>query len=200
MLKKHESIWLGKLLEIHIFEHRVDLQPNVKPFKSPPFRSQDKRVGVSRNRKQLKSWVIEPALSEWAAPVLIAPKQDLRLRFCVDYRKLSTMTKNDSYPLPWMGEWIRLCKGGGTCRSLKTYNPVNVSRSRSLAQYDHMDSSSRSHPRGVVKLRYAPALRNAKKTQWGAASTISNSATNWHGTMRPSALMQRRSWKTWTFQ
>ena len=56
--------------------------------------------------KQLKEGFIEPAQSKWAAPVLFAPKKDGKLRFCVDYRKLNTMTVRDSYPLSRMNDCI----------------------------------------------------------------------------------------------
>ena len=43
---------------------------------------------------------IEASPVPWAAPVLFALKHDGRLRFCVDYRKLSAITRKDRYPLP----------------------------------------------------------------------------------------------------
>ena len=49
---------------------------------------------------------MEESNSEWAAPVLFAPKKDGKLRFCIDYRKLNAMTVKDSYPLPRMDECI----------------------------------------------------------------------------------------------
>ncbi len=108
MLKKHEQMWLGKLGEINVTEHGINLKPDAKPFKSPPFRAGPKMRELIQFEvdKQLKAGVIEPATSEWAAPVLFAPKKDGRLRFCVDYRKLNEMTVRDSYPLPRMDECI----------------------------------------------------------------------------------------------
>ena len=37
MIKKHESIWSGKLGEIYAAEHAIDLIPEARPFKSPPY-------------------------------------------------------------------------------------------------------------------------------------------------------------------
>lgn len=48
----------------------------------------------------LAAGVVEPALSEWAANVVLAKKKDGSLRFCIDYRQLNEHTKKDSYPLP----------------------------------------------------------------------------------------------------
>lgn len=50
--------------------------------------------------------VIQPSMSEWGAPVVIFPKKDKTPRFCIDYRRLNLVTKNDAYPLPRMNECI----------------------------------------------------------------------------------------------
>jgi Reverse transcriptase (RNA-dependent DNA polymerase) len=54
----------------------------------------------------LKADVIVPAASDWASPVVLVPKPDRSMRFCIDYRKLNAVTVRYSYPLPRMDECI----------------------------------------------------------------------------------------------
>ena len=54
----------------------------------------------------LKKGVIEPANTEWASPVVLEPKPDGSIRFCIDYRRLNAMNVIDAYPIPIMDECI----------------------------------------------------------------------------------------------
>ncbi len=67
--------------------------------------------------------IIEPSRSDWCSPVVLVPKKDGSLRFCVDFRYLNSVSRFDSYPTPRIDElvdrlgkakWITtidLCKG-----------------------------------------------------------------------------------------
>jgi hypothetical protein len=50
--------------------------------------------------------VIEPATCEWASPIVLVPKPDGSLRFCVYYRRLNAITVPDTYPIPRVDECI----------------------------------------------------------------------------------------------
>ena len=47
----------------------------------------------------LEAGAIRPSNSPWCNTVVMVHKKDGGLRFCIDFRKLNTKTKKDSYPL-----------------------------------------------------------------------------------------------------
>jgi hypothetical protein len=47
-----------------------------------------------------KQGVIKPSMRPWASPVILVPKKDGMLWFCVDYRQLNSITTKDVCPLP----------------------------------------------------------------------------------------------------
>ena len=54
----------------------------------------------------LQLGIIRPSMSLWAFTVVIVPKPDGTIRFCVDYRKVNKVTKMDAYSIPSMDRML----------------------------------------------------------------------------------------------
>ena len=109
MLETHQDMWTsGRLGEISATEHRIDLEPGTKPIRSMPSRQgramRDK--AAAQIRKMLVAGVIEPAPSEWTSTIVLVPKKDGSLRFCVYYRRLNAKTVADASPLPHVDDCL----------------------------------------------------------------------------------------------
>ncbi|KAL0161775.1 hypothetical protein M9458_045500, partial [Cirrhinus mrigala] len=61
----------------------------------------------------LEAGVVTPSASEWASPVVLVRKKDGGVRWCVDYRRLNSVTAKDAYPLPKIEECLNVL--GGAC-------------------------------------------------------------------------------------
>ena len=101
-------MWSGDLGKIRATEHKIDLKPDTRSLHQHPYRvgTESLKVLEDHINLQLAADVIEPAQSEWASPVLLAPKKDGTLRFCVDFRRLNGLTIPDTYPLPRMEDCV----------------------------------------------------------------------------------------------
>ena len=55
--------------------------------------------------------VIRHSTSPWAAPVILVEKKGGEQRFCLDYRKLNSLTKKDSFPLPRLDDTLNSLYG-----------------------------------------------------------------------------------------
>lgn len=88
MLLRYERMWDGRISEINIVKNRIDLAPEARPHIKRPFRaaSASRKFVSDEVQTMLEQGIIETAQSEWDLPVVVAPKADGSLRFCVDYR------------------------------------------------------------------------------------------------------------------
>ena len=116
---KLDTVELGKLREVlaestdvfalddselgctSLVQHSIDTGDH-PPVKQPPYRTpvvyrEKIEQMVNDMRKQ---GVVKPSHSSWASPIVLVPKKDGSLRFCVDYRRLNSLTRKDVYPLP----------------------------------------------------------------------------------------------------
>ena len=78
----------------------------------------------------LQNDIIHPTNSPWASPVVLVRKKDGSLRFCVDYRKVNSLTRKDAYPLPRIDDALDTLSGSklfSTLDMLSGYWQVEMS-------------------------------------------------------------------------
>lgn len=64
------------------------------------FAPSERSVIQTHVKDMIQQGVVVPSSSPWASPVVLVRKKDGTIRFCVDYRKINSLTKQDVYPLP----------------------------------------------------------------------------------------------------
>ncbi|CAM5104753.1 unnamed protein product [Natator depressus] len=87
--------------------HSIDTG-NAHPIKVQPYRvSPQAKTAIEREiQDMLQMGVIRPSGSAWASPVVLVPKPDGEIHFCMDYRKLNAVTRPDNYPMPRTDELL----------------------------------------------------------------------------------------------
>jgi len=89
------------LEETLLAKHRIDTgdaRPMRPTLRRQPFHLLDNIDGHVQD--MLEAGVIEPSSSPWASNIVVVKKKDDSLRYCVDYRRLNSVTRRDAYPLP----------------------------------------------------------------------------------------------------
>jgi hypothetical protein len=146
-----------------MLRHQIKIKPDSKPYNSPPYRySPMKRQVIEQNLREMKEeGIIEPSKSPWASPVVLAPKKDGSMRFCVDYRKLNSITIRDAYPIPRIDD---------TLDALQEANYVSTLDLRSGYWQVEMDKESKEKTafithKGLYEFNVMPyGLTNAPAT------------------------------------
>lgn len=156
-------MWDGHLGSVsgacHSFRLKADSQPvQAVPYRAGPKMREHEKAEID---KMLKAKVIEPSTSEWASPIVFAPKKDGTLRFCIDYRKLNAMTIRDSYPIPWMDECIDSLRNAAVFSTLD----ANWGYWQVPIRPDHRPNTSFTSHFGLYQfLRMPFGLKNAPAT------------------------------------
>ncbi|GFV67195.1 retrovirus-related Pol polyprotein from transposon 297 [Trichonephila clavipes] len=70
------------------------------PIATTPYRMNPVKKEVLKEQIEelLRQNVMEECKSPYTLPVVLVPKPNWKVRLCVDYRKLNSVTKVDAYP------------------------------------------------------------------------------------------------------
>ena len=100
-------------------KHKIVLKdPDTPPFKERFCRIPPPQLDKVREhlKLMLDAGVIRPSNSPWCNAVVLVRKKDGLLRFCIDFRKLNSLTVKDSHPLPRICETLESLAGLPTFR------------------------------------------------------------------------------------
>lgn len=110
----------------------------------------------------LKEDVVEPSDSPWSSPVLLTPKKNGELRFCLDSRKLNLITKKDAYSL-------HISEIMDNLRDVKYLTSIDLSKSFwqiLIKEEDRCKTAFYIPSRGTFQFKCMPfGLTNAPATQ-----------------------------------
>ena len=102
----------GDLGRTGIVHHKIatgEAHPVKQPARRLPFHQREAVKQMLDD--MLKQGVIEPACGPWSSPIVIVKKKDGTPRFCVDYRRLNSLTKKDAHPLPRVDDTLDALTG-----------------------------------------------------------------------------------------
>ena len=95
------------------YECHIDLIPNASPVQIRQYRltPREKEELINKVKLFIELGWIEPSTSQWCSSVLFVPKPGGKLRFCVDYRKVNMVTKDDKGPIPQQEDLLDSLQG-----------------------------------------------------------------------------------------
>ena len=110
LLKEYHDIFLLEKCDMghtNTTKHKIVLKdPDTPPFKEHFCRILPPQLDEVREhlKLMLDAGVIWPSNNPWCNAVVLVRKKDGSLHFCIDFRKLNSLTVKDSHP------WPRICK------------------------------------------------------------------------------------------
>ena len=55
--------------------------------------------------------IMRKSKSPWACPIVLVRKKNWKVRPCIDYRRLNSVTENDAFPLPRIQDCLDVVSG-----------------------------------------------------------------------------------------
>ena len=68
----------------------------------------------------LEQKIVKPASRPWVSPIVLVTKKGGTPHFCVDYRRINSLTKKDAHPLPHIDDTLDALSGS------KLFSAINL--------------------------------------------------------------------------
>ena len=115
MISRNAEVFVGADGKLGL---NTSVKHSINTGNAPPVKMRAYKTAVSQKKlieeeleKMLEAQVIEPSESPWSSPVVLVTKKDGSPRFCVDYRKLNSVTVRDCWPLPNINDCLDSLSG-----------------------------------------------------------------------------------------
>ena len=101
VLEVFSNVFQNKPGRTSVIEHVIGTGL-AQPVRLPPYRLPHayRQAVKDELEEMISSGIIEPAASEWSAPIVLVKKRDGSLLLCVDYRRLNQVSTSDAYSMP----------------------------------------------------------------------------------------------------
>ncbi|CAG9118032.1 unnamed protein product [Plutella xylostella] len=161
---KDISIEVKGLGRTSLITHHIDTG-DAQPLRQRYYRMSPEKQRILQEQvdEMLELDVVDRCESAWSSPVLIVYKSNGQPRFCLDSRKLNSVTKRDAYNLPYVSEIL------DNLRDAKFLSSVDLSKAFwqiPIAPEDQEKTAFYVPGRGTLKFKTtAFGLTNAPATQ-----------------------------------
>ena len=107
----------------HLASFTIDTG-NAAPIHCRPYRTEFKKRAIIEKEvnRLLDIGLIEPAVSEWSAPILALTKRDGSCRLVVSYVKLNAVTRRDTYCIPRIADILQNFSGSKYFSTFDAYS------------------------------------------------------------------------------
>lgn len=87
-------------------EHKIDIGQH-SPVKQRCYLVSPRvQEAIHEEVDKMLTGIIEPSYSEWSNPIVMVKKPNGKYHFCLDFRKVNSISKKDAYPLPNMNGYF----------------------------------------------------------------------------------------------
>ena len=81
--------------------------------------------------------MIEPSTSPWSAQFVLASKKDGSYRYCVDFRRLNSVSVKEHYPVPRVEDMIDTLAGANFFSTLDLVMIFSLTFAKHCESLDH---------------------------------------------------------------